>query len=289
MKPILFATNYSISSEKAGDYAAQLAKLCNAPLIVLHSWTLPILTPEDAVLATPTETYHERERLAIDKEVMRLRTRWGIQVTGVECQGFTADEIEHLFKHQEVSLVVMGMHYHNLYSRLLGSVATSAIHRAGYSVLLIPDTVQFSRPFKILLAAASDFSSYSKSLNPLKLFVRTMSTSLDIVHVLKPEEIWAVNETDKTINLEYLLRQIPHEWIIEHDENITRGIMRSSDKVKADWIAIVPRHFSWLETLLHRSISENLAFSSTKPLLILPAESTDTHFKTHKTNSTITL
>jgi hypothetical protein len=224
------------------------------------------------VAAPPAEVFHERERLAIDKEVMRLHSRWNISVTGVECQGYTPEEIERLCNQHEMSLVVMGMRHHNFCSRLLGSVATSSIHHAGYPVLLVPDTIQFSSPAKILFAADADFSTYAHSLDPLKLFVRTLNTTLDVVQVLTTDEIWNLSESDGVMNLEIQLHTIPHEWIIAQDGSVTRGILRSSDRQHADWIAVAPRHFIWLESLFTRSISGNLAFATNKPLLILPAE-----------------
>lgn len=281
MKPILFATNYSDASENAGDYAAQLAELCNVPLIVLHTWTLPVLTSQDVVAAPPPERFHEREQHAIDREVMRLRTRWNIDVRGIECQGYTPDEIEKLYNKEEISLVVMGTHPLNFRTRLSGSVATTSIHHAGYPMLLVPDKILFHRPERILFAADKDFSSYSRSLTPLKLFVRTMNATLDIVQVLAPDELWELRENDSVINLEIQLRQVPHQWNTEYEEDITEGILRSSGKLNADWIAVTPRHFTWLKSLFTRSITKELVFTTNKPLLILPSEEKINYVKPH--------
>ena len=279
MKPILFATNYSEAAENAGDYAAQLARLCNVRLIVLHTWTLPVLSAQDVVAAPSPEHFHERELLAINKEIARLRETWDVQVTGVECQGYTPEEIGKLYNQEEISLVVMGMSHHNFWSRFLGSVATTSIHKGGYPVLLIPDKIQFQKPESILFAADKDFSSYSKSLTPLKLFVRTMNTTLELVQVAAPEDIWNVDENDCVLNLEFQFRRIPHQWNINHRNDVADGILQTAETLHADWIAVTPRHFIWLESLFTRSVTEKLAFTTNKPLLILPAEEKSGHTK----------
>jgi nucleotide-binding universal stress UspA family protein len=271
MKPILFATNYSTASDNAGDYAAQLAKLCDAPLVVLHSWTLPVMTPEDAVLIPPPKEFHERELRAIEKEVVRLRTRWGIQVTGIESNNYTPDEIETLTRDQDISLVVLGMHHHNFCSRLLGSVATAALHKAGHAVLLVPDSYRFTPPEKILMAADKEQKMDDHSLDTLKLLVRHMKARLELVYVSSPAELWTVNETPVIIQLEHSLRQIPHQWNIEINDDVPQGIQHAAQLASADWIAVIPRHFSWFEELFRRGISDKLAYTTDRPLLILPA------------------
>ena len=271
MKPILFATNYSTASDNAGDYAAQLAKLCDAPLVVLHSWTLPVITPEDAVLIPPPREFHQREREAVEKEVLRLRTRWNIPVTGIESNNYTPDEIETLTRDQDISLVVLGMHHHNFCSRLLGSVATAALHKAGYAVLLVPDSYRFTPPEKILMAADNEQDLDAHSLDVLKMFLRRMKAKLELVYVTSPAELWSVNETSVTIQLEHTLRHVPHEWNIEVSEDVPQGIQHAAQETVADWIAVLPRHFNWFEQLFKRGISDKLAYTTDRPLLILPA------------------
>lgn len=272
MKPILFATNYSTASENAGDYAAQLAKLCNTSLVVLHSWTLPVLTPEDAVALPPVKEFHAREKKEVNKEVMRLRTRWGIPVTGVEVNGYTPDEIDSLTKDQDISLVVLGMHHHNYCSRLLGSVATTPIHQAGFPVLLVPDSASFTPPSKILLAVEPAYEISEPTLNQLKLITRTTGATLEIVHVESPEHIWNVDESPAMIRMEHSLRYLKHKSTVAVNDHITEGINHAAEQASADWIAVAPRHFSWFENIFRKGITKKLAYTVDRPLFILPSE-----------------
>lgn len=271
MKPILFATNYSTASENAGDYAAQLAKLCQAPLVVLHSWTLPVITPEDAILVPPSSEFHIRQREEVNKEVLRLRAKWGIHVTGIEVNGYTPEEIASLTHEHDISLVVLGMHHHNFCSRLIGSVATTALHKAGYPVLLVPDTVRFHKPSKVIMAVDANHETEEHTLDTLKLFVRKLDTQLELVNVESPSELWTVEETPALIRLEHSLRYIEHQWKIEVNEDQTEGIRHAAETSGADWIAVAPRHFTWFENIFKKGITEKLAYSTDRPLLVLPA------------------
>lgn len=271
MKPILFATNYTPASINAGDYAAQLAKICNAPLIVLHTWTMPVLTPEDAVAVPPPEEFHARERKEIESEVNRLRTRWGVDVTGIEVNGYAPDEIETTGKEHDVCLVVMGLHHQNFFGRLIGSVATTALHHAAYPILLVPEKVPFEKPEKVLFAADASHEVDDRALDALKLLVRTMGSSLDIVNVETPEELWNVHETPGSVHLEQSLQYLQHKTTVEVSENITEGIKHAAEISIADWIAVAPRHFKWFEDIINRGVTRELAYSTDRPLLVLPS------------------
>lgn len=271
MRPILFATNYTPASINAGDYAAQLAKICNAPLIILHTWTLPVLTPEDAIVVPPPDVFHERERKEIETEVGRLRTRWGIDVTGIEVNGYAPDEIETLSKEHDVCLVVMGMHHQNFFSKLIGSVATTTLHKAAYPVLLVPEKVPFDKPDKVLFAADPSHDIDEHALDALKLLVRTMGASLEIVNVETPEELWKVHETPGAVHLEHSLQYLEHKTTVEINENVTEGIKHAAKTSTADWIAVAPRHFRWFEDVIKRGVTKELAYSADRPLLVLPS------------------
>lgn len=271
MKPILLSTNYSPASQNAGDYAAQLAKLCHVPLVVLHTWTMPVLTPEDAVAVPPVQEFHEREREQLEKELARLKSKWNVEVSGIEANGFTADELEDLYNQHKFSLVVMGTHHYSVLDKITGSTAMSLLHHAGYPILLVPDSISFTKPSTILLAADTVTMVDDPALNALKLVVRATGTKLEIVNVESPDEIFTVSETPATIKLETSLRYINHDWKVEVNENVTEGIHQAAETTHADWIAVAPRHFSWIEEIFKRGVTRRLAYSTDRPLLVLPA------------------
>ena len=271
MKPILFATNYTAASENAGQYAAQLARQLGTSLSVLHSWTVPAAVSDGIVVTPDPEELRRSEQLRVQKERDTLHEQWNIEVNGYEVNGFGPEEIiAHARKHN-AGLIVMGTHHHNLISRMTGSVATALFHQSGFPILLIPEHYRFSEPKMILLAAGDDHEPTAQALSVLKTWNRFLHSRLAIVNVQKPEHIWNVQSTPDTLRLEHSLRFADHSWHYELNSSVTEGIKHAASETHADWIAVAPRHFSWLEGIFRRSTTGKLAFSCDKPLLILPA------------------
>lgn len=271
MKPILFATNYSHAAENAGDYAAQLAQQLGTRLILLHTWTIPAM-PAESVLVTPDpEELRSGERHRAEQSADLLHAKWNVLVNAIERNGFAPEEIIDITRSNNISLVVMGSHEHSLFSRVAGNTITSILHRAGVPLLLVPDYVVYKTPQTILLASDNEHIPGSQAISSLRTMIHQLGAWLEVVNVQKPEHIWNIRSTPEAVRLEHSLRFCDHSWRFELNSDVPEGIKHAAREVHADWIAIAPRHFTWFQSLFKHSTTEQIAFSSDKPVLILPS------------------
>lgn len=120
---ILFATDFSETSQLAGRTAAEFARHFGGRLHVLH--VVPPVT--DPTPATP----------ALRAAVLELGA--GLSLVTAGATGFAASEIVKYARTNAIDLIVLGTHGRTGFSRaLLGSVAEAVTRRAGCPVLTVP-------------------------------------------------------------------------------------------------------------------------------------------------------
>lgn len=101
MKNILVPTDFSNNSRTAALYAAVLARLADARLVLLH------VLPPIAVAGTGTST-EEMVQQQLDSAARELHTLHKISVTRLLKPGFATDEIPQIAKRIQADLVVVG-------------------------------------------------------------------------------------------------------------------------------------------------------------------------------------
>lgn len=272
MKPILLATDYSPAARNAGDYAAQLALTGGTSLVVLHSWAPPAPMGETPVAVSITEL-EDIQQSAVQSEADRLAKTWGVKTTAVQRMGFAAEEMQEYAKENNVELMVMGMHETNALGRLLGSVATASLHRMEVPALIIPEGVKFHAPSTILLATDLNTERDWNEIEELEQLSKLFNFDIHVINVVREEQVTTAEESRSGIRLENRMKDHPHTWHFPVDDNILHAIGTTSDKVNADWIAVVPHHLPWYKDLFHSSVSRRIAFSTSRPLLALTGKS----------------
>lgn len=271
MKPILLAIDYSPASGNAADYAAQLAKAFNTSLVVLHTWTPPLMASE---VGAPVLTvdYAGLQRDAVNAEASRISKEWNVSASGIERINFAASGIAEEFTQHEFSFVVMGMRKHSEVGRLLGSSATAKLHNANYPVLIIPEDVSYHKPKTILLATDLENTLDPKSVEVLKQISDQLEIVLHIVKVNEEKRLWDVSERNAGLQLIKNFPGIKYEWHFPIGEEVQETILEEAKSEEADWVVVAPHQLAWYEEMFHKSVSRKLAFSIDRPLLILPAK-----------------
>ena len=142
-RPILFATDGSPSAEEAQKEAFELARLLDAPLLVV-SVAHPALPAVgyagygySNVVAELTEAEHKRvhELLATVSEAARAA---GVPCSTLSADGFAVEEICRIAGERDAQLIVVGSHGWGAARRILsGSVSTGLVHSAPCPVLVV--------------------------------------------------------------------------------------------------------------------------------------------------------
>jgi nucleotide-binding universal stress UspA family protein len=139
---ILVPIDFTETSERALDYAVELAQKLGAKITVMHAYELPIYGfPDGALVASVdvatriSQASQEGLQAALDR-----RKDCGVEMRAILRDGPPADEIATVSEETGADLVVLGTHgRRGLRRAIMGSVAEEVIRACRCPVLTVHD------------------------------------------------------------------------------------------------------------------------------------------------------
>lgn len=139
-KKILVPVDFSLGSEQAVAKAAELSRVMNASIELIHVYQLPVFAlPDSSVTVSPTYVADltDRAQRALDKHRDTLVAD-GVQATTKLMEGIPAQVIVDRAAEIGAEMIVMGTHGHSGFKRfLLGSTAERVVRMATVPVLSV--------------------------------------------------------------------------------------------------------------------------------------------------------
>jgi nucleotide-binding universal stress UspA family protein len=139
-KKILVPVDFSFGSERAVEKAAELARVMDASVELMHVYQLPVFAlPDSSITVSPTyiADLTDRAQRALEKHRATLLAD-GIQASCKLMEGMPAQAIVEHAKDISAEMIVMGTHGHSGFKRfLLGSTAERVVRMASVPVLSV--------------------------------------------------------------------------------------------------------------------------------------------------------
>lgn len=272
MKIILATTDFSKAATNAVDYAAELAKLMKARLILFNVCQPPIV-PTDVPVIYPMQEMIEDTKNALKNLKAKLHQKHGAGLN-IEYQfstGFAVDEIRVAAQQYPVDLIVMGMQGAGyLEERLIGSVTTSLMRRSKYPVLAIHPKVKFKLIKKIVLAYDYLELEHKSILDPLKELADFFKSRICILNVVKElETVPGISRAVDGIKLDRTLESFDHSFHYSQNNDVTDAVNEFVDNHDIDMAVTISRKHSLLHQVLHESDTKRLTFHTKIPVLAL--------------------
>jgi nucleotide-binding universal stress UspA family protein len=139
LRKILVPIDFNETSDKALDFAIELAQKFDAEVIVMHAYEIPTISFPEALVATFSIAKHtlEAARKGLDQTVS-MRTTGDVKITSILREGRAWEEIRAEAEETHADLIVIGTHGRRGIARaLLGSVAENVIRTVTTPVLTI--------------------------------------------------------------------------------------------------------------------------------------------------------
>lgn len=140
LKKLLVPIDFTDTSDRALDYAIELAQKVGAEIVVMHAYELPIYGfPDGAMIATAdvATKISAAAQAALDQAVSSRSGR-GVQLSSVLRDGVPWEEVATIAEEVDADIIVIGTHGRRGLSRvLLGSVAENVIRTSTRPVLTI--------------------------------------------------------------------------------------------------------------------------------------------------------
>jgi nucleotide-binding universal stress UspA family protein len=137
---VLVPIDFTETSDKALDFALELAEKFGAAVTVMHAFEIPVIGfPDGALVATADIAVRIQEagRKGLDAAVDARKAR-GVKMESVLREGSAEEEIRAVAEQMKADLIVIGTHGRKGIARaLLGSVAENVIRTVKVPVLVI--------------------------------------------------------------------------------------------------------------------------------------------------------
>jgi nucleotide-binding universal stress UspA family protein len=228
MKNILFANDFSDTSEMSLKFAVELSLKLQAKLTLVHIHDI------SALLANPTEIPYfpstNGEFLEVQKNKMREQMLF---LAGEKAKQVDAhfDAIEHtsvslaiIEKTEEfkTDLLIMGAHGRKQFQEfLIGSTTKSVISDCQCAVLVIPFGARFHHPEKIVFASDLGDDNF-EALHALVEFSKNFDSKITILHVSTDYESFSLNTMNdfkKQLTNEINYPYLNFEFLLSNDIN----------------------------------------------------------------------
>jgi nucleotide-binding universal stress UspA family protein len=273
MKTILVPTDFSDNATNALYYAAALACHTQSRLVLAHAIAMDVIelpgNPFDLKPDLRLETYYldKLEQLA---SKVRVKNGIHLQVDTLCVHGNILDHLNKLVVDQEANLVVMGTKgAGNLLKRLLGTNTASYIKQAVCPVLAIPIAARFQGLKKI--AYAADFeNSDTTFLKQLFRFTQPLDAEVCIFNVKSEDQLDLVEDSQVVQQIKRSFPEQRYSIAQLKENNVVNGIQAFIHENQVDLLALSVHKPDLLEKVFHTSVSQELAFQTTLPLLALP-------------------
>jgi nucleotide-binding universal stress UspA family protein len=273
MKKILFATDYSEIALNAFDYAIHLADEMDIDLTAVHVSPAPAFTahtPGDMMDITIKEDRQaDKDKLIKSIEGHALFPKRKFKIKAEARQGLVVDQIVRAAEDEKTDLIIIGTHGQTgLKDWFFGNHASEIIRKSGIPVMAIPPDVKYANVNQIVYAI--DFRDFDKSsLGQLYDLMKAFNAKLTLLHIdVEKENI----DDQQLINFRKYVEEtydIPNlEFKFLQGGDVFSLINDFAENNHIDIIAMKHRKDSFLDLMLHRSITQLMTTTTTKPLIV---------------------
>ncbi len=270
MKLILVATDFSKTANNAVKYAADLAKISGARLIIYNAYDTytPINTYD--LIPLPFVDLRKasfRKLRSLELRINRLYPT--LQVSIAYNEGNPHEQITAYAKAKHPDLIVIGANTDNLIKRVIGSTTSELIKHSEFPVLTIPAGAKF-RPLNKVLFAYDLESISEEAIKWVNQISALYSAQVDVLSLVKDMLYFEKSIPEKRDKIIKAFKGIHPEVFFSESNNFVSGIEIYIKKHKAELIITQHRKHGFFYRLVNGSTTKDLSFELSVPLLSIP-------------------
>lgn len=272
MQTIIAATDFSLLANHAVSYAADMAYTLNMDLLLVHTLTFPISTPEAPISPEIYDTMIEDAGNELNKLKLKLANAHNDKLT-IRTKVLTGNllgEIKEQAKLVDLFTIVMGIQGSSASNRLLfGSNALAALHQLQLPLILIPGNIQFKPVKKLAIATDLYHATDIIPFEQVKHLVRLLGCSVDIISIYKSSESVKPEMIPESKQLQMELAEFNPDFHFIENKNIEEAIAAFAKEHNTDMLIVVPGKYTLLDSLFHKSVSKQIALHMPVPVMAL--------------------
>ncbi|WP_183578078.1 universal stress protein [Mucilaginibacter sp. X5P1] len=279
MKTVLVLTDFSINADYVAHYALGLAQNIRANLLLCNIYQ----SPEGEELSD-RKLWHMRvcEENSINdlgELVARLKSQldkgdmlndFRPDISQCSEEGLIGEKLKELAARYEIVMAVISKHSANNVTNIWRrNHAWDIIENAGFPVLVIPYQVRY-KAFKMIAFATAMGETDINVLESLSILAEHSNAEIMLAHVTD-ENSDGKNEENKIKKFFDQVTYPRKSYQNIKGNNVANSLKWLASHIDVDLLVLVHHKRGYFEKLLGRSISQKMANSPNKPLLIFPS------------------
>ena len=282
MKRILVPTDFSPTAEKAFRLALNIASKSKGTIILYN-----VYTPVEKSTSIALNEKSKESNIQTEAKLMKRleRTKKKVMANGMDVPVSTEvgrspiiNNILGFAEDNHIDLIVMGTQgASGLKKVFVGSVASRIIEKSDIPVLLVPEKFEWKEPEQICFA--TNYQQTDKQALTLVLaLAKLYNTGVTVLHFLsayteEKEKEKKQNDFDSyAYALQRKFNKSNLQFHLLNTSSVTETMENLDKKFPYDMLAMVRRNKSFLERFFLKSFTQNMAYTTRKPLLIVPEE-----------------
>ncbi|MFD2940085.1 universal stress protein [Flavobacterium notoginsengisoli] len=269
---IIAATNFSAIASNAVNYAAGLAKITGAKLVLFNSFSLSVHSANSHITADAMQKQIEKAISRLENLAKETADSFKIETSAICTYSFLEDELPRIIEQTKADVVVMGMAERSFEQELLGNSTTTAIKNLHIPVLAVPQNARFLKIEKVLYACDSLSFSAIKKFSWIKNALGDFGAEIEFFSV--DEKLDDLKEEQHRIlmnsNIEKEFEDVKYLYKSVRSNAVINEIKKEIKNYEADLLIMVPQKYGFWDSLVHRSKTRILAAGLDIPLLSFP-------------------
>ncbi len=273
MKSIIAATDFSSTSTNAVYYAAEMAKLINAELVLVNVYNIPVNYTDGIVMPVPLEELKTSSEKALDDLRKDILNKSGstITVSARTRMGYVAEELEGLCSSIHPYAVVIGTRgKSNLEKTVFGSSALSIIKHLTSPVLCIPPGRKFDGGIK-KAGFACDFKEVDETVPAelIRQFIKSFKAALHILHVDYKDKHYNSGTPAESLAIYHMFEDLKPQYHFIDNPDIEDGINEFSRNNQLDLLITIPKKHNIVEKIFRKSSTKQLINELPVPVMCI--------------------
>jgi nucleotide-binding universal stress UspA family protein len=263
MKTIIAGTDFTASSVNACKYAAFLAQKLKCRLIIFNLFEAPLVRSNAGLYGISYTSQRNESLRNTNKLVGELKKQFpDVNIGSFVRSGSFRQELETFVAAHQIAAAIMGLEAKDWISRYIyGSRGLSLAGKISCPVIIVPSKYQTHKLSKIVLAVDNNAKLLKSPLKGVKKFVEKTKTSLDLLHVRTPNEVFEPITSVLKING----KKTPIEQL--RARSIAAGIKKNIRLKSQDMVVLISKKHSALYNLFTESNTKRIAFAATVPVM----------------------
>lgn len=281
MKRILVPVDFSPTAEKAFRFALEIAGRSKGTVVLYHLYTS--VASGLLYTAKTKKLYNDQQESNLLKRLSRLKKKVtagsdAVSVSTIVGRTPIVNNILGFAEANHIDMIVMGTQGASGFKKaVIGSVASRIIKKSDIPVLVVPEKFEWKIPEQIVFA--SDCQPTDIQTLPVILsFAKAFKRGVNIIHVFSSN----ATETGKQVTKELFHTYSFSFQRLFSDHRVKFQLMEAGSVMEAmenlekklpyDVLAMVRGKKSFFENYLLKSFTQEMAYISRKPLLIIPED-----------------